>query len=307
MKRTLTQWIALALLVAAPLRAENECPWFDASCKVMAYADLKQLREVPAVVDLLAGQNPVTNMIQAIREWTGVDLDTASSLWLAVAGKDDVIVLLEGAFNLTTIRGRVGAIEAFRVSTPEGTEFAVTMPDEKNPGKVNMAAFLSPTLLAMGQPERVEGYLANRAAGTKHPRYGDFSTLERSAHLIEAVVLEIPNDGKTPALLIDNIALARFSVDAAEDVELSLAVEPANAKMVTPLCSLAQSLLDLYHLVPTRPARLGAFGQALIDQAQISGSPRTVRVSTTIPAEMIRKRLAAKLGTGQRQNPKPAP
>ncbi len=295
MKLLATFLIALAAAVAAPA-AENWCQWMPESATILGYANLAGIRQVPFIAQMLDGRDTVTRFTGQIREWTAVDLDSLTGLWVGVFGKDDALVVLKGSYNLATIRGVLGGIEQFRIETPANAEFAVRMPDEKKPGKTNLAAFLNPSTLVFGPPHRVDAFLENVAEKRVHPKAADFAMLEKPTHLAEAVALRLPNDnGKTPPFLTENTRRMHLGVDCSDTVDIQLTVQPTNLAMVDPLYRAASGLLDLLHMIPPPQLPMPAPHRTVLENAQVSATKEAVVLLVTLPVDMIRKPLAAKL------------
>ena len=299
MKKRIILTTLVASLVAGLVQAEDWCQWLDARAQVVAYINVKALREVPLMAELVNGQDAISRFTSQIREWTAIDLDSITDAWVGLHGQDEALVILRGNYNLSVIRGAVGTIDAFRVTTPAGIEFAIAMPDDKKPGKVNMLAFLTDSIAVFGSPALVEEYLHHRDTETRHPRHAVLASLEKPDHLFECVAFTIPNGkGDVPEVLIRNLAMARITGDAGETASVTLALEPKNEAMVDPLCKLGESLLDLYDLLPPEQVKLGPVKRALIDNADIAATPRAAVFTTTLPLNLIRGPLAAKLGRG---------
>ncbi|NQU37974.1 MAG: hypothetical protein HQ526_10325 [Actinobacteria bacterium] len=300
MKRPAIIFSVAICLLSGLAQAENWCQWFPSECQVFAYLNTKALRQVPMVTELLNGQDKASQFIGQIRQWTAIDLDSITDAWVGFSGNDDVVVVLKGAYNLSVIRGTVGAIETFRITTPPNAEFAVLMPDDKKPGTVNMLAFVTDTIMVFGKPNRVEGVLQNRDDETKHPRGEQLAALEQPAHILDSLIFGIPdNNGKVPAILTQNLALAKLTADANTNAEISLTLQPTKPDMVAPLQKLGEGLIEVYGQVPTDQVRLDAFPKVLLGNAKVTGTPESVVISTAFPLAMVRGLIAAKLGGGQ--------
>ena len=204
MKR-LVPLLCLSLAWTSAIRADNWCDWMADANSVLGYASVKGIRDIPLMTELINGNDNISRFTAAINEWTAVNLDSVTDAWFGVAGQDDAIFVLQGTFNLPIIRGRLGAIEKFRIETPSNAEFTVTMPDDKKPGKFNTAAFINPTIMAFGAPHQVEAFLGNLTQKRKHAEAADFGMLGKPSHMLECVLLKFPNkDGKTPRIIVEN-------------------------------------------------------------------------------------------------------
>jgi hypothetical protein len=297
MKRLVAILITAATLSAT--RAENWCQWMSESATIFGYASVSGVREIPMVAKLINGQDMFSRFAGQIREWTAIDLESVTDVWFGVTGKDDALFVLQGNYNLGTIRGVLSGIEQFRVETPPNAEFAVRMPDDKKPGKVNMAAFLNPRTLAFGPPHQVQAFLDNVAQKRVHPKAADFAMLEKPSHLVEAVLLKFPNDdGKAPAFITENTRRIHIAADCSEAVDVQVTFQPVNPAMVEPLARAAMGLVDLFHLIPPAQVPLAGIQRTIADSIQVSATKEAVILVGGLPLEMIQKPLAAKLNPG---------
>ena len=89
MKRLLTILCMAAALSGA--WAENWCQWMADSSTIFGYGNVKAVRDVPFIAQLINGQDNVSRFIGQIRDWTAVDLESVTDLWFGVTGKDDAI------------------------------------------------------------------------------------------------------------------------------------------------------------------------------------------------------------------------
>jgi hypothetical protein len=292
----------MATVALATARAENWCQWMADSSTIFGYANVRGVREIPLIAQLVNGQDTVSRFTSQIREWTAIDLDSVTDVWFGVTGKDDALFVLQGNYNLATIRGVLGGIEQFRVETPPNAEFTVRMPDDKKPGKVNVAAFLNPRIIAFGPPHQVEKFLDNVAQKRVHPKAPDFAMLEKPSHLVEVVLLKFPNDdGKAPPFITENTRRIHLGVDAGETIDFQLTFQPANQAMVEPLSRAASGLTDLLHLIPPGQIPVPGPVRPVLDSVQVSATKEAVVLLASLPLELIRQPLAAKL------NPAAAP
>jgi|GEM_PF-2196503 len=306
MKR-LAAILTIATLAISAVRAENWCQWMADSSTIFGYANVRAVREVPLIAQLVNGQDVFSRFAGQIREWTAVDLESVTDVWFGVTGKDDALFVLQGNFNLATIRGVLGGIQQFRVETPPNAEFTVRMPDDKKPGKVNVAAFLDGRTLAFGPPHQVEAFLDNVAQKRVHPKAADFAMLDKPTHLIEAVLLKFPNDdGKAPPFITENTRRIHVGVDCGDAIEAQITLQPTNPAMVEPLSRIGTGLVDLVHLLPPAQIPLDGVKRTVLDSVQFSATKDAVILSAGLPLDLIRQPLAAKLNPAAAPAPAPA-
>jgi len=296
--------LCLAAMWGAALRADNWCQWMADANTILGYANVKAIRAVPLMTELINGNDNVSRFTAAVNEWTAVDLDSVTDAWFGVAGQDDALFVLQGTFNLAIIRGRLGAIEKFRVETPANAEFTVTMPDDKKPGKLNTAAFLSPTVVAFGPPPQVEAFLGNLAQKRKHAQAADFAMLEKPSHMVECVVLKFPNkDGKTPRFIVENTRRLHLGIDCDDVIAAQLTVQPVKPEMVDPLARIGTGLVDMIHLLPPDQIPLQGPRRMILDNATVTATKEAIVLASSLPVDQVRPMIARKITPAQRPAP----
>jgi hypothetical protein len=135
-----------------------------------------------------------------------------------------------------------------------------------------------------------------------HPKAPDFAMLEKPSHLVEVVLLKFPNDdGKAPPFITENTRRIHLGVDAGETIDFQLTFQPANQAMVEPLSRAASGLTDLLHLIPPGQIPVPGPVRPVLDSVQVSATKEAVVLLASLPLELIRQPLAAKL------NPAAAP
>jgi hypothetical protein len=276
--------------------AENWCQWMPDSTVILGYANIKSVRGIPMIAQLVNGTDNISKFTSTIREWTAVDLDSVTDTWFGVAGQDNAIFVLQGSFNLTSIRSVLGGIDTFRIETPPNAEFAVNMPDEKKPGKVNQAAFISPTIVAFGPPALVQAFLDNVTQKRQHPKLADFAMLEKPSHMVEIVALKFPNDdGKTPRFITENIRRLHVGVDADEAIDAQLTIQPLKPEMVPALAQIGTGFATMISLLPPDQIPLQGVPRVILDNARVTSTAEAVTLTSSLPLELIRPLIVSKV------------
>lgn len=276
--------------------AENWCQWMPDSSTIFGYANIKAVRGIPLIAQLVNGTDNISKFTSTIREWTAVDLDSITDIWFGVAGKDNAVIVLQGTYNLTSIRSVLGGIDKFHIETPPNAEFAVSMPDDKKPGKVNMAAFVSPTILVFGPPALVQAFLDNVTQKRQHAQLADFALLDKPSHMIEIVALKFPNDdGKTPRFITENVRRLHLGVDADEAIDAQLTIQPAKPEMAVALAQVGTGLADMIRLLPPDQIPLQGVPRVILDNARVTSTKEAVILSSSLPLELVRPLIVSKV------------
>jgi len=294
MKRLLA--ILCMATVCATGWADNWCQWMPDSSVILGYANIKAVRGIPLIAQLVNGTDNISKFTSTIREWTAVDLDSVTDIWIGFAGQDNGVVVLQGTFNLTSIRSVLGGIDKFHIETPPNAEFAVTMPDDKKPGKVNMAAFLNPTIMVFGPPAVVQTFLDNVTQKRQHAKVADFAMLDKPTHMAEVVVLKFPNDdGKTPRFITENVRRIHLGIDADEAIDAQLTIQPVKPEMVTALAQVGTGLVDMIHLLAPDQIPLQGVPRVILDNAKVTSTKEAVTLTSSLPLELVRPLIVSKV------------
>lgn len=279
--------------------AENWCQWMPNSTMIFGYANIKAVRGIPLIAQLVNGTDNVSKFTATIREWTSIDLDSITDVWFGAGGKDEFVIVLQGNFNLATIRGVLGGIETMHVETPPNAEFAVTMPDDKRPGKVNMVAFINPTILAFGPPALVQTYLDSVTQKRQHAQLADFAMLDKPAHMLEIVALKFPNnDGKAPRFITENVRRLHLGIDADEAIDAQLTIQPLKPEMVAALAQIGTGLTEMIRLLPPDQIPMQGPPRIILDNAKVTSTKEAVTLTSSLPLELIRPLIASKITPG---------
>ena len=149
----------LSLAAQAPAKLFPAC--FAPDTMAVVRIDVSQLMAQPLFQEALTLKVGDTQaFFLNIRNYTGVDLASIKEAWIGVQKKDNVAIVLKGAFDLQAIQTQILNIQTAQVVQRPGVPFAVTLPDDKKPGQFNLAAVLDEETMAFGKPDLVDGFLA---------------------------------------------------------------------------------------------------------------------------------------------------
>jgi len=288
--------------MAAP--AANWCQCFANDNILFGYVSVKAVRAIPEFGALLDGQDKLSRMADAGRQHLAVDLETVTDVWFGISPTGGGISVLQGTYNLASVRGVVSANPNLAIGTPQGAEFTVVDPRAQKP---TMVAFVDPRTAVLGQPAQVEAFLANLVSGTQHAQAKDLAGLEKPTRPLECVLLEVPRQQwKLPPVIADNIALLRLSAEATDAAQFQLTVVPKDPEMAAPLSTWCQSSLDLIRLLP--PEQLAAVPEivrVLLKGAVAAPAPGGVTLSAKLPMAMVARPVGRRMGTGGPAVPRP--
>ena len=264
-RQTLGLALGLAFLSGA-LRAGEILSSFPDRVLFVAKFNVDKVKQVPPVKQALGTQiSKVASFIGQIRNWTGVDLETVKTFWIGVEKKDFAVIVLEGRFDIEVVKAALAKIPTAQTIPKKDVPIMVQLPDDKNPGKFNMAAVLNPTTLVFGQPGLTESFVdvySGASPSTNAAVQPQLAVLKDSQALLHGVIfgLDPAELQKTPFLAY--LERGELKGDLDKDLLLSLAVGVKKPEMLQSLAKAADGVLGfMRQMEPTTPS--GNQGEAV--------------------------------------------
>ena len=296
----------LFMIMTGLLSAGEILSSFSDKTLIVAKINVEKVKQVPPIQQALAGQ--VSNMasfLGQIKLWTGVDLQTTKTFWLGVEKKDYVVIVLEGTFNIDEISDALAAIPNAQLQNKYSVPVAYLLPDDKHPGRQNLAAVLNATTMAFGPPEVagkfVDNYAGLKADGSKATAAQALSAdnqkkiavLKDSQALLHAVVLGLEPEQAQQQPFLANLQDAELKGDLDMDLVLKLSVGVKKPEMLEPLQKLADGFLgvtkqmDLWSQ-PQQPPRPDALVKRnLLNNASVAVEGNRVAVHSKIDQAVL--------------------
>jgi hypothetical protein len=268
----------------------------------VAKFNVAKVKQVPPVKEALGDQiSKVATVIGQIRSWTGIDLESVATLWIGVEKKDNVIIVLEGPFNVQGIRSAMVAIPTVQILSESDALFAVKLPDDKRPGEFNMGALLTSDTVVFGRPHLVEPFIdtytvETGAAGTE--AQSQLAVLRESESMLHAVIRSLnPEDVKKQPFL-SYLERGELKGDMEEDLLLGLAVGVTKPEMLQPLAKALGGGFAFWQQMDkpdpgTNPKEL--LKRRLLDNVTVNVVDDRVVLTSRIEAGLLQELIAGKI------------
>lgn len=293
MRRTLTLTLAaVALLLAGPaLRAADILKGFSRDTKLVVRVDAQQLRKQPLFIQAMDQKaGGLINFTAQIRQWTGLDLDTVTNIWLAVEGKDMAAVVLEGTFNADLVADAVYRIDTAQPVQREGVPFAVMLPDDKKPGQFNLAAILDDTTLVIGKPEVADAYIAcftGVEKGLSPEQVAKIAPMKGSEAMLHAVVLGFDEADVRKNPWMRALTGGELMANLDKDLAVNAYVGVSNPNMVEPICRTICGFRDLYATLDPQLRKLKPIQELLLAALDAKPADNDVLLTLLIDEETL--------------------
>lgn len=308
MKNRMQKWVVAGLFLVAMtglLPAGEILASFSGKTLIVAKVNFDKVKQVPPIHQALASQiSNIVSFLGQIRQFTGVDLQTVKTVWFGQEKKDYAVIVLEGAFSVDAIRSALAAIPNAQMQQMESVPLAVLMPDDKHPGKQNLAAVLNASTLVIGPPELVEAFVDNYTgvkedANTAAPQalsaenQKKIAGLKESQDLIRAIVIGLEPEQMQQQPFLAYLKGAELQGDLAGDLVLKLTVDVAKPEMVEPLQKLGEGLLgfakqmDLWSKSQQPPPKDQVLKQNLLNNATVAVADGRVVVSSKLDEAIL--------------------
>lgn len=287
--------VLVAGLVATVANAKNVSDGFSAKTKIVARIDVTGLKQVPVIDEIL--QNEIAKVdafFEQLRLWVGVDLNTVHTVWLGVEGEDQAVIVLKGRFDPELVHAAVTKIPQMQIVQRQLVPVAVMMPDDKKPGKFNLAALLNPTTLALGPPALCDRYIAaftGKAAGLPEAARPYLAEMEKSPALAHALVLGFEKKALTDAPFLMHLKQGVLKVNFQEKALLDFRIQVTDAEMLAPLQQLASGFLGVFRRLDPSARGDNAVLQVIADNAAAKVVGDELVLTSTADEALLRKLL----------------
>lgn len=290
----------LLLLALGPVFAEAPAakPFpvcFPGQTMFLARLDAKQLLEQPIVRSIVGARlGDVDAFIQHVRTATGLDFGSVGAVWVGVLRKDHAVIVFEGSYDVNLIRRQVQNIDVAQIVQRPGVPLALVLPDNQNPGQMNLAALLDESKLVFGRPELVDEYLsAYLGQGEGLPAaFGEVAVeMGESEALIACLLLRLPPEEvrKNPWLGLFTHGLGELRLG--EDVLFEVGLGLRNPDMREPAAKAIEGVCDLYRLLDADLRRLDPIPSMLLEGATVEADPELLVLRTSLPREFAERLL----------------
>lgn len=294
----------LCMVAVGTTMAGDIVAGFPGECTIVARLDVQKFRSVPVVRGVLNDQlGQAAAFIEQIRQWTGVDLNTATALWIGVAKKDHGVFVLEGDFDVEEIKGAILNINGAQIVPKDFVPIAALLPDEKKPGTYNMGAVLDPNTIVLGQPEITEKYIdayTKVGTGLDSDRLQRVRALEESQAIVHGFVLAIEQAELQKNPWLSYLTHGEFFANVDGDLDISLIIGVRNPDLAQPLQKILQGLIAVFRNMDEEHRKGNQLQKLLVDNATVAVDGDKLVLHSKLEERFINELVAAKLiGGGQ--------
>ncbi|MDX9981246.1 MAG: hypothetical protein RBU25_14565 [Lentisphaeria bacterium] len=296
------------LLVLAVLALRAEVPpakpfpaCFPAATFLLVRIDAGQLLDQGLVKEVLTAKiGDINAFIGNIRTATGVDLGSITEVWIAVLKKDHAVIVLKGAFDLPTIQGTVLNIDTVQAVQRPGVPLALLLPDEKKPGKSNLAALLDSEKMVFGPPELVDDFLAaylGEGEGLPPALAERANGMLGGEAMLDALLLKLPPEElrKNPWMTLFTYGQGAVSL-AGQDVQFEVALGLRKPEMREPAMKAIEGVRDIYRLLDENMRRLDPLPSMLLEGVTVKPDAELLVLRAALPREVVERLLRQKMG-----------
>ena len=301
MRRCIALLCLLSLAIAAQEKAEKPFPaCFPPDSMVVLRIDAAQLMDQRLFQDVLGAKvDGMDAFFQQVQTWTGVNLATLTETWVAVQKEDHMVMVLKGDFDTQLIQSTVLNIDTAQIVQRPGVPFAVTLPDDKKPGQVNLAALLDKRTLVFGKPDLVDSFLAclkGNGKGLAPDAAKRAVAMGTSKALLSALVVSLPAKEiqKNPWMkLIKHI---EGSANVGEtDLVLQVKAGLEKPEMREPATKAIEGIRDLYGMLGNDMRKLGPLKEMVLEGIEVKPDPEDLVLELTVPTEVAERLIRRKM------------
>ncbi len=279
---------------------------------------LKQILDQIQEMGLVPAEKPLK---QTVQEKTGLDIDQIAQLNASVAsdGKSFILAaLFKSPYDKETLVSKIeeaGGSERVKAGSHDGFDLF----NIEALGRDNMViAFVSPTIIAMGDVETLKSSLSNvkagKAASVPPAIKEQVAGAPEGASLVVAVpsIAKVAESQKSLPVQVDmgQVKGMVIAVTAAENIDLCLRLNAVDADTANKLRTEAQAGLDKVKSQPNPMLDAPAMAplKDVLNSVRIGGTGTTIEVTLTVRPDVVKTApLLMGIIGGMMMGPKMAP
>lgn len=212
MKRLFLMLLALGSYMSAFAQSSrNELPkevqYLPAKTSLAAKLDLKAIKSIDFVKRILLDDSiKLTETTSYIETIFGLDLMKVDTTWLAAAGENQFLMLMDGGFDAQAIKNALKKLSRYSQVKIDGVDYIATFPDENKPGINNLIAILDENTVLFGEEKFASDYLkvfTKRARGIKGSDVIKLKKIQKSGKLFHGTTINfvLPEKEKNNPIL----------------------------------------------------------------------------------------------------------
>lgn len=193
------------------------------STKVAAKVDLEKLRTHELFNKMVdKHQDEYQNFWKDITEKTGIDPKCVKTIWIAGVKKDYGMIILEGNFDPAKISETAAGKKENIIVQRENCLFALTCPDKRRAGKINLAVVFNPSTIAIGNPAFVDEFIESYNRGGDTALGNSVKDTFSKNCIFQGKMLSLPEDVNDKKPLLSSINSGELLVDLEKNLTFDL-------------------------------------------------------------------------------------
>lgn len=259
-----------------------------------ARLDLNAARKSKQAESLVnAARQQFKLQIDAIGQFSSLDLHDVNCIWIGVVKDKEVLIVLEGFFNAEAILNSPIVTNSKRLVKP-GTIIAIETKDEKT-NEPSHAVLINATVIAFGLPQLVDHFVGNYVNGRSGWSKNSAAVMENLAvsdAMLLAALMQIPENEIKQKPFLASIVNAQVEMNIQEQVTATAKMAMRDEEKATALRDLISGFVNLgltSEIKVGDPVTL----KAILDGLKLGLEGKTVTLSSTIDLELLKKLLRA--------------
>ena len=247
--------------------------------------------QAESIVD--AAKQQFKKQIDAIAQFSSLDLRDVDCIWVSVVKDKETLVVLEGRFNTEAILNSPVVTNSKRLVRP-GTIIAVETKDEKT-GDPSHAVVINENVVAFGLPQLVDNFIINYISGRSGwDRNGlaVMASLAASDAMLLAALMQVPDKEIKQKPFLATVVSAQVEMNIHEKVTATARIAMQDEMKATALKDLISGFIGLG--LASEIKMDSDIKKAILDGLKLGNEAKTVTLSSTMDLELLRKLLRTK-------------
>ena len=262
---------------------------------VCARLDLTVARKSEGAESILdAARKQFKERLDAIRQFSGLDLSDVDCIWVGVVKDKETLVILEGHFGADVILNSPVVTNSRRMVRP-GAVVAIEMRDEAK-GELNHAVVINEGVIAFGLPQLVDKFAAHyftESSGWDEGGLSVMDSLAASEATLHVAVMQLPRAEIEQKPFLTNFVNARLEMNIEDKVTATARITMRDEGKATALKDLISGFVGL-GLTSEIKGDYPEIKKAILDGLKLSNEGKTVTLSSRMDRELLRNLLGAK-------------
>jgi hypothetical protein len=232
--------------------------------------------------------------LDAIGQFSGLDLNDVDCIWVGVVKDKEALVILEGTFDAELILNSQ-VVTTSRRLVRRGTIVAIEMKDEKK-DELTHAVVINDHIIAFGLPDLVDDFITNyvnKRSGWDKNGLSVMESLAASNATLHVAVMQVPEEEIKQKPFLATFVNAQMELNIEEKVAATARITMQDEGKATALKDLISGFVGL-GLTSEIKTDYPEIKKAICDGLKLSSEGKTVTLSSRMDTELLRSLLKAK-------------